>query len=108
VATSETAADRLMARLTHDHPEVRRAAASALRQTKDQRAIQPLRNALNDSDPNVRDQAAMSLRFLEPKVSVSEVDVAEATAQMMETLRTHGIKLPTEEKGPGVGQVEHQ
>ncbi len=108
VATSETAANELIARLTHEHPEVRTAAAAALRETKDPRAIQPLRNALTDCDPGVRDQAAMSLRFLEPQVSDSEVDLAEATERMMETLRILGIKLPTEGKGPGGGQVEHQ
>jgi HEAT repeats len=73
---------------------VRTAAAAALREIKDQRAIPPLRNALNDPDPNVRYQAAMSLRFLETEGSISEVDVAEATERMMKTFGTLGIKLP--------------
>jgi hypothetical protein len=94
VATSVTAADQLLARLTHEHPEVRTAAAAALRQTKDQRAIQPRRNALNDPDPNVQDQAAMSLRFLETEGSISEVDVAEVTERMMKTVGALRIKLP--------------
>jgi HEAT repeat protein len=90
-ALGETAADDLMSRLTHDNPEVRTAAAAALRQVGDVRAIPPLRAALKDSDPNVRIQAATSLRFLGEDVPISPADQAEAEEQLLAKLKAAGI-----------------
>ena len=73
-ATSQSAADQLIDRLTNENPEIRAAAAGALRETGDRRAIQPLRTILDDPDPSVRFQAAMSLRFLGEDVPIPQQD----------------------------------
>jgi HEAT repeat protein len=59
-----SAADGLIARLAHENAQVREVAAAALRETKDRRAIAPLRALLDDASDGVRMQASMSLRFL--------------------------------------------
>ncbi len=93
-ASSASAVDQLIARLTHDNSEIRTAAAAALRATKDQRAIEPLSTALNDPDPNVRAQAEMSILFLKGERKVPDADVAEAQKNLMTTLRALGYNLP--------------
>lgn len=89
-ATSPTAADQLMARLTHANPETRAAGAAALRLINDRRAIEPLRAALTDSDPNVRIQSAMSLRHFGEDIAVSPADEAEAKEQLRARLLSRG------------------
>jgi HEAT repeat protein len=68
---SESAADELIARLSHMNPEVRAAVTAALRQAKDRRAIEPLRALLKiDTDPEVRMQATTTLRWLEEDITI--------------------------------------
>jgi HEAT repeat protein len=61
----KTAAAALIARLSSPSAAIRQVAATAIRQTGDRRAIKPLRALLNDSNPAVREQAKMSLQFLD-------------------------------------------
>ncbi len=91
VVTSDQAADYLMSRLTHENPEIRTAAAAALRKTNDRRAVVLLRAALDDTDANVRMQAEMSLRFFEHAAQASSVEIDEAVKQIMERLRKEGL-----------------
>jgi HEAT repeat protein len=60
-----TAADELIARLSSPSAAIRQVAATAIRQTGDRRAIKPLRALLKDADEAVRQQAKMSLQFLD-------------------------------------------
>jgi len=96
-ALADSPVEVLAARLKHTNPEVRTAAAAALRKTEDRRAIPLLRKALQDPDPNVRIQATMSLRFFGEDVLISPEDEAEAKQQNLEKLRAAGIRLPEHE-----------
>lgn len=58
------AAKELIGRLSHPSASTRLVAATAVRQTSDRRAIEPLRKLLKDPDKQVRMQAQMSLRML--------------------------------------------
>jgi HEAT repeat protein len=54
----------LLEALEHEKKEVRRCAVQALAFSQDHRAREPLRNALNDADPEVRAYAAWALGML--------------------------------------------
>jgi HEAT repeat protein len=57
--------DALIEHLKSMNPEIRAAAAAALREAGDPRALRPLRVLANDVDPSVVQQATTSIRFLE-------------------------------------------
>jgi len=61
------AADPLLAYLEHADPDVRRAAATALRKIADERAAKALAEYLDDADPHVRREAARALEGAMPK-----------------------------------------
>lgn len=82
----------LIIALQHQDARVRQAAAEALGRVGDGRAKDPLRQALQDGDPLVRDRAQQALNLLQARGLLPDLEyVSEIAASMADSLKA--VKL---------------
>jgi len=110
IALGKPAVGPLIQYLQHPDLWARLMAAAALGKMRDQRAIEPLKHALDDPDEGVRHMVKTALKELLPEGKEKEIEPAHE----LQNLKIKISELPKQypaggiSVGPGVGQAQEQ